>query len=437
MLKEESILPEKKVFVLTPLGYYSVTSTVLKSLEHSSDVRTVEKTPFKIKKEPDEEFDVPHEVKATYDIALKHRVTDISKYDVMTPIISKEPSISDKTLIPTLIRDLNTWFPPIVSIKDKTNISVFMRKDRVEAIVKEKPEVKTKYEQTPLIFYKKKDDLKLGDTVVISFIVFDDDNIPSIMYFIIGKPTPNFMPLTEFNPNNQLIVVNYKKQIEIYISANDYAGLTPEEKTKYDDSKPHIFYKKRTNEELRSSRDSSLVNEIKTQNEVDKYYQELLKDFNDDNSKIIGEYEIVSENYKEHPEFIAIKQLTETAAVKNRYPRILWKETYLDDGKVYLQLFEDQRAYRDFLKEQVIEIDANIERRKPSKKLKGDLNIEYRKNAEAKKLQEEKDKKKFTAKIQTSKRKERGIRRNGGIIESKEAPFGGGSKNKTRKLYPP
>jgi hypothetical protein len=434
MLKEESILPEKKVFVLTPLGYYSVTSTVLKSLEHSIDVRTVERTPFKIKKEPNEEFDVPHEVKDTYDIALNNRVTDISKYADMGPIISKEKSAISDDKKRDLIRDLNTWFPPIVSIKDKTNISVFMRKDMVEAIVKEKPEVKNKYEQTPLIFYKKKDDLKLGNTVIISFIVFDDDNIPSIMYFIIGKLTPNFMPLIDFNPDNQLIVVNYKKQIEIYISADDYAGLTPEEKTKYDDSKPHIFYKKRTNEELRSSRDSSLVNDIKKQNEVYKYYQELLKDFNDDNSKIIGEYEIVSENYKEHPEFIAIRKLTESPDVKAIYPYILWKETYLYDGKVYLQLFEDENAYIDFLKEQVIEIDENREHRKPSQKLKGDLtkiykSAAYRKKVEDKKLQEEKDKKKQTLTRQGTDRKLR-------LTIRQNRSSGGGSKNKTRKLYP-
>jgi hypothetical protein len=379
--ESQIILPEKKLYVLDQMGYYSLTSTTVDRSKSGEPgvTESQEGDYFIIKKDIVDTFDVPSDIKTFYD----------------------------------------EWLPPIVSVKDKRSLSVFIKKDCFDKL---DPVIKSNYDLTPIIFYKKKDSLDFGDDIAICYVIFDNNEVSAIPINS-GSSSVTVIPLSSFNPDNQLIVVNYKKQILFFISSSDYATLSSEEKSEYDDIQ-NIFYKKKTKEELRKTKEIELTRKVTNENKVKDEYEKLLKEYNDSTNELFtDEYHYSIRSYRDDPEYKAVIKLSGEKG-------LLFKPTYKDTENLYFRLFKDKNAYNRFLLKQ----PPKGEGRAITEEMQYEIDESKENMVKEKKQEDESERiKKESEKIQRDKRAEnRASRTNKGSFE-----VSGGSKNKTRKLYPP
>jgi hypothetical protein len=321
--ESQIILPEKKTFILDPNYYYSVTSTrVDRSKSGEPGVtESHEGDYFIIKKEIVDTFDVPSDIKTFYD-----------------ELIKSGGDLPEETSKPT---SYDEWLPSIVSIKDKRSLSIFIKKDCFDKL---DSVIKSNYDLTPIIFYKKKDPLDFGDDIASCYVIFDNNEV-YVIPINSGSSSVTVIPLSSFNPDNQLIVVNYKKQIEFFISSSEYAHLSSEEKAEYEDIQ-NIFYKKKTREEVRKIKEHELTSKVSNENKLKYEYEKLLKEYNDSNNELFtDEYHYSIRSYRDDPEYKAVIKLSGEKG-------LLFKPTYKDTEKLYFRLFKDNNAYNRFLLKQ-------------------------------------------------------------------------------------
>ena len=253
-----------------------------------------------------------------------------------------------------------------------------------------------------------------------------------------------------------MILINYKEEIEFYLSHAEYIKLVddPSKKDMYE-SKPTIFYQRKKASQLASEEASGLVSKLKSEQDEEarkrKEYEEYLnlkKEYKDSHEKLIAEYKYPTGKSKQDPEFKAIERLinelnanetssTESGGDEQETLQFLFKPTYIDKEFEYWQVFEADVDYNNFLLEQYKKIKEDSESRTMSKPLKTDYdkikskaqgNYTRQKNKEEAELAAEQNKLDKLIKGEAQK-KER--------IKRSSKKFNGGSKNRTKKLQPP
>lgn len=173
----------------------------------------------------------------------------------------------------------------------------------------------------------------------ISAIVISDDETGNVVDIDGSSYSIHTKTLDNVNRNHHLILVNRSGEIVVYVSSKYINDVDDIEESNYDLDSPIIFYKRKSNEEIRRMKEETVMSE-KT---IDEKYEELVKEYVEGDSNLFTQYEYPVKGYKDDIEYKAIQRLISLRS------DLVFKNTYKDSSKIYFKLFKSLSHYNVFL----------------------------------------------------------------------------------------
>lgn len=393
----ESILPEKQVFVLDQNGYYSVTSTVAdkNNSKEPGFTQSSSGKPFIGSKRVKVEFDVQNGIRSVYSdnkerfketfqiiVALMDNVNKDAEIERIlsenTDFLNQyHDNLSKKQVIVKLCRDFLLYVSAI-SIKDPNMVDVYVSKIAYYDLV-------NKYipnTESSAFFYKRKEPITFLQGKVHPFkiyLVIDGTDINIVAIYRYERSNRNKRPiningteyftetitLPDFDRENTLILINYKEEIEFYLSHSAFIKLVetdPSEKDKYEDE-PYVFYKRKKEHELLEEKGSAISSHLKTEEEGREFQKRAEAEFKKYEAMYFAgkydnlfiEYKFPLDTYLDDLRFRVLTRFSEVTSENG----VTFLPIYKDDNHIYYRLFkDDEQSFEFFLSEyETYEID--------------------------------------------------------------------------------
>lgn len=381
---QASILPEKQVFVLDQNGYYSVSSTVAdkKKSKEPGFTNSESGNPFIVNKQVKVEFDVKNEITGYSGL------TESEKKNIQDKL--SEPSDEERKEEGTRLE-----MPDIYNLitENKTNISAISIKDpnMVDVYLHERAYnrdgLQDKYilnSESSAFFHRSKEPIIFLHGEISPFKIYlvidgNDINVVAMYKYVRGSryerpiksvdslgiininDTEYFtdtIKLPDFDRENTLILINYKEEIEFYLSHSAFINLVkadPSEKGKYE-YEPYVFYKRKKEHELLEEKGSAISSKLKTDEEgrefqkrVETEYQRYITMFrNEQYDSLFIEYKFPLDTYLDDPRFRALLSFLKAINAQ----KVTFVPIYKDSTHIYYRLFkDDDESFGFFLSE--------------------------------------------------------------------------------------